>query len=601
MGIVFWICAISVVCIIAGVIFYKPYLGVVFVIISIPLEGFINPNYIGWSTYSHGSPVAWPWGLTEESHTGKNGIYLRQLDEDRGYWLYTGSGVIKRAPSWNFDRSFEVPEDPSSRYRISCYLKGKGFADLYVWWFDETGKSNSEHLVRYDLPGEYKELRKEFGLPSEARKYRIAFLLRKTDGDVQSIYVDDFVLERTVGEGEDDGMEVGKKVDEKWHSVMDSDFELTDPSEIFGILIYPLEAVLSILVFICVVKLVMRRVNYFRNTKLIFYYLPFIFCILLSALKFMEFSFTVKEIVRWLELFLIYYLTINLINDDRKVRVILYSMVLTTAIVSIQGIINYLSIDWGRSAFAFFGNPNPFAGYINLIIPVLFGMLMAGVLLWERITLGILIIPSIVAWFLAFSRSAWLFLILTIILVFFLTKVKKRITLLLLVTLFAILAITSLSSNIKERFMGKLSHNALDSLEDRIMCYPIGFNMVKDDLIFGIGVGNYPLIVKKFTIDTEFKQTNLHNLYLQVFVEAGLMGLCTFVFWLVCVVKYLVSSLKAVENTGNYSLFVGLMGGVIVYLFNNLAEVLTVHGIHLQWGIILGLAVVLTQFRESEG
>jgi O-antigen ligase len=94
--------------------------------------------------------------------------------------------------------------------------------------------------------------------------------------------------------------------------------------------------------------------------------------------------------------------------------------------------------------------------------------------------------------------------------------------------------------------------------------------------------------------------TNLHSLYLQVFVVTGLMGLSAFVFWLVCIVKYLMSSLKTLENTRNYSLFVGLVGGVIVYLFNNLTEVLTVHGIHLQWGIILGLAVVLIQFRESE-
>jgi hypothetical protein len=35
-------------------------------------------------------------------------------------------------------------------------------------------------------------------------------------------------------------------------------------------------------------------------------------------------------------------------------------------------------------------------------------------------------------------------------------------------------------------------------------------------------------------------------------------------------------------------------------LFNRLADVLIVHGIHLQWGIILGFAVVLTQFRESK-
>ena len=133
--------------------------------------------------------------------------------------------------------------------------------------------------------------------------------------------------------------------------------------------------------------------------------------------------------------------------------------------------------------------------------------------------------------------------------------------------------------------------------------------MVKDDLILGIGIGNYPLLIKKYTKVyelTHYLQAydliyhHLHNLYLQVFVVTGIMGISAFVFWLVCIVRYLVSSLKALEMTRNYSLFVGLVGGVIVYLFNNLADVLTVHGIHLQWGIILGLAVVLIQFRESE-
>ena len=87
---------------------------------------------------------------------------------------------------------------------------------------------------------------------------------------------------------------------------------------------------------------------------------------------------------------------------------------------------------------------------------------------------------------------------------------------------------------------------------------------------------------------------------MQIFVEVGLMGLCAFVFWLACIIKYLMSALKSLEKSRKYDLFVGLVGGVIIYLFNNLADVLTVHGIHLQWGIILGLAVVLTQFKESE-
>ncbi len=137
------------------------------------------------------------------------------------------------------------------------------------------------------------------------------------------------------------------------------------------------------------------------------------------------------------------------------------------------------------------------------------------------------------------------------------------------------------------------------------MCYPIGFNMVKDDLIFGIGIGNYPSLIEKLTKKVVLRkdlliQGNLHSLYLQVFVEAGIMGLCAFVFWLACIIKFLMNALKSLEKSRDYGIFVGLVGGVIVYLFNNLANVLTVHGIHLQWGIILGLAVVLTQFRESK-
>jgi O-antigen ligase len=242
------------------------------------------------------------------------------------------------------------------------------------------------------------------------------------------------------------------------------------------------------------------------------------------------------------------------------------------------------------------------AGYANLIIPVSFGMLMTSVCLWERITLGIFTVLSIIIWVFTFSRAGWFSLIMAMIVVFSLAKIKKRVVLPLMV-FFAIsaFAILLLPSNIKGRFMETTALNtAKVSLESRALGYPIGLNMVKNDLILGIGTGNYPLLIKKYTKAYEFTQDHLHSLYLQIFVETGILGLCTFVFWLVCIVRYLVSSLKALEMTGNYSLFVGLVGGVIVYLFNNLADVLTVHGIHLQWGIILGLAVVLIQFRESE-
>lgn len=370
--------------------------------------------------------------------------------------------------------------------------------------------------------------------------------------------------------------------------------------------IYPLEVILTILFFVCIFKHIVSTENCFRNTKLIYYYFPFMLCVLLSSFKFMELSLTIKEIVRWLELIVIYFLTINLVNDHKKMRMILYSMVLAAVVVSIWGIINYLggavTIDGRQGASSFFGHPNALAGYVNLIIPVLFGMLMMCTLLWERITLGCSLVLMIATWFLTFSKSGWLSLIITLLLVSFLAKARKRIAFLLII-LTVSFAIVFLSSNVRDDFVNRLE-TTYKTIEYRMTSYPIGFNMVRDSFFFGIGVGNYPLLIKEFADASKMPhliKTNLHNLYLQVLVEVGILGICAFLFWLTVIIKYLVSALKSLEKSKQYDLFVGLMGGVIVFLFGNLANVLTVHGIHLQWGIILGLAVVLTQFRESEG
>jgi hypothetical protein len=106
------------------------------------------------------------------------------------------------------------------------------------------------------------------------------------------------------------------------------------------ITIYPLEIILAVSVLVCIYKSILGRDNCFRNMKLVYCYIPFVLCIMLSAIKSIELSLTAKEIVRWLELIVIYYLTINLINDDKKMRVVLYSLFLTMAMVSVFGIVN---------------------------------------------------------------------------------------------------------------------------------------------------------------------------------------------------------------------------------------------------------------------
>jgi O-antigen ligase len=364
--------------------------------------------------------------------------------------------------------------------------------------------------------------------------------------------------------------------------------------------IYPLETVLAILALICICKYIVGSENRLRNKSLIYCYFPFMLCILLSSSKCLDYSLAVKEVIRWLELIAIYFLAINLINDYKKTRVILYSMILVATMVSIYGIINYLSfienISWGHRAVSVFGNPNALGGYVCLVIPVIFGMLIGSTHLWEKITLSIVIILLITTWILTFSISSWTSLILTMIILFVLAKLTKRVVFITVILSIVVVIICLFTQeSLVERSMG-----IPGSLESRIKCYPVGLSMVKDDLIFGIGVGNFSSFIKDFDVLERIKTTNLHNLYLQIFVEAGLMGLCTFLFWLVCVIRYLKSQSIKLDVSENYNIFVGLVGGVIVFLINNIGNVTAVHGIHLQWGTILGLAVVLTQFKESE-
>lgn len=373
--------------------------------------------------------------------------------------------------------------------------------------------------------------------------------------------------------------------------------------------IYPIEVVLAIVIFVLIPRSILDRYNYFGNTRLLYCCVPFVLYIMLSSIKSVDLSSTAKETVRWIEFFLVYYLTINIVNDNKKMRIIMYSMFLTVAIVSILEIIHYLSV--GYRATLIFGNPNPLAGYINLIIPVIFGVLMSSTFFREMVALVVVTVASIMAWLMTFSKTAWLALLLTVIFVFLLTKAKKRVVifLALLSTVFTVFAIILLFLNINGNFVFHPGL-ALLSLEERAKSYSIGFNMVKDSLIFGIGVGNWHSFIVEYvkenaaSIHIDIRRllvaTNLHNLYLQIFVEMGIVGFSAFVFWLVCIIKHLMRSLKALESSRHYSLFVGLVGGIIVYLFNNISEVLTVHGIHLQWGIILGLAVVLIQLREAE-
>lgn len=151
--------------------------------------------------------------------------------------VLVGAGYKMRThwwpPSMYIDDRFRIDNRGSYSYSMSVYVKGKGYADLYIWWYDGRGNARGEYIGRHYLRKNYTRLKDVFELPKEAEEFRIAFLLRENKDELSAIHIDDFVIE---GEDSETASKMEARTEKNWRLLFRSDFEDGDPEkpESFG-------------------------------------------------------------------------------------------------------------------------------------------------------------------------------------------------------------------------------------------------------------------------------------------------------------------------------------------------------------------------------
>jgi len=121
------------------------------------------------------------------------------------------------------DNNLGIGLQGSYSYRVSAYVKGKGYTDLYIWWYGGTGSARNKHIGRYNLEDEYKPFEQVFELPQEAETFRVAFLLREGRAEYSIIYIDDLLIEGREFERISGGS--GPRTGKTWRLLFASDFE----------------------------------------------------------------------------------------------------------------------------------------------------------------------------------------------------------------------------------------------------------------------------------------------------------------------------------------------------------------------------------------
>lgn len=177
--------------------------------------------------------------------------------------------------------------------------------------------------------------------------------------------------------------------------------------------------------------------------------------------------------------------------------------------------------------YSVYENPNAFAQMLVFVVPVAIGLLFgARSLLWKAVGLGTAGLGAL-ALIMTYSRASWVSIAVAAVVFVFLWNRR-------LLPVFiglGVMAIPFLPSHIQNRIMTIFSTRDA-STNSRVPLYEAAIRAVKQSPITGAGLGGdavrQMIDENKLYYDLKAPFTHSHNIYLQLWLEHGLLGVLTF-------------------------------------------------------------------------
>jgi O-antigen ligase len=379
--------------------------------------------------------------------------------------------------------------------------------------------------------------------------------------------------------------------------------------------------------------------------------LVFIFAILLSALVTVSLELSLKEWLKWLEVLLVYWFMADML-DQRWGQWVVWSLLAAGSAEALVGIDQFLRgvgppgfILYQRfmRAYGHFAQPNPFAGYLGLTLPLAYALTLEAADVWrlgairaqaglQRIVAHSLPIMASAAAFalmsmamvMSWSRGGWVGAAAALLVITVLRSRRALITAsaigLLLAYLLLLGGAQYLPPSLVQRFSDFMPYlagvdlnavqvtNANWAVIERMAHWQAALGMFTDHPWLGVGMGNYPLAYPQYAVGRwQDPLGHAHNYYLNVAAEAGVVGLSAYlVLCGACLLQAwrVVRRLGAQRHTGPAQGFwravaLGAMG-VLVYLsVHNVFDNLFVHSMNVQVALFLGLLLVADKSLDA--
>jgi O-antigen ligase len=328
-----------------------------------------------------------------------------------------------------------------------------------------------------------------------------------------------------------------------------------------------------------------------------------------------------KELVKWVELLLVYVLACNLLTTRRQLRLVALLIVASTAVEALVGLYQFVRKVGPPSflihglfmrAYGSFAQPNPFAGYLNMGV----FLAVALALVYARRGRGRWLAPAAVivaAIVCSLSRSAWLALTVAVVVLLDRGGVRSRTLVgfgmagaIIVAWLFALhLVPGALSTRLIAAFdvynVDVLHPTpATFSAAQRLAFWIAGERMFTSHWLLGVGMGNFGIVYPHYALPGwNVGLQHAHDYYLNQAVETGLVGLGTYVIFLFSACRLLWRPLATLRDPLLHAIVAGALGMLITLSVHNLLDDLYVHGTVVQIALLLAMAGVAIQLDQQ--
>lgn len=353
-----------------------------------------------------------------------------------------------------------------------------------------------------------------------------------------------------------------------------------------------------------------------------------------SALVAIQRIATAKEALKWSEVFVVAACTVWLAHTPRRVSALAWAMIASGASAALVGLGQWAA-DGGDLAtggqirvVGTFAQPNPFAAYMNLALPLAVALALFARDRRERWVAGAACVIIFAAEYLAHSRGALLGLVGALIVIAALGWRRERLAILATCVAVPVVALAWVAGLIPARLTTAVTNqfhvagttvcgqvDARDfSTVERIAHWVAGLRMFAAHPLLGVGAGNYSAAYPRFACaDWPTPLGHAHNYYINTAAELGVIGLAAFLTLVGCALALGwraahrgstsgdVKALALAVGATPRALAIGLLAVLVAVTIHNLTDDLFVHAMELQMAICAGCLMRLDGLFARDG